>query len=151
MAANPGESQPRKPIFLLTVVTLLAACCGAASIAREAPSFEPKVGDIITFDATHPAGFETDTTMTAVGPRGKSCVLDMGSIRKWGGSLVLEQRGEAPDRLYRAHWSGPRTSEDRRTDCGKDADLVLSRTAVTGLIGAAGGFGEDPTSGLRVR
>jgi hypothetical protein len=77
-------------------------------------------------------------------------MLDLATMQKSGGSLVLERRGSEPDRLYRAHWSGLRTSQDAE-DCGSQADLVLSRTDIDTLATAAGGFGVDHTSVLLLR
>ncbi len=63
---------------------------------------------------------------------------------------MVERRGGEPDRLYQAHWSGQRTSGDT-TDCGRDADLVLSLIDLDTLATAAGGFGVDHTSVLWLR
>jgi hypothetical protein len=85
--------------------------------------------------------------LTAETPRQPSCVLDLAMIQKAGGSLVVEQRGSTgPDRSYRLHWAGPRTSVDRE-DCGTEADLVLSQMDLNALASAAGGFGVNHTPG----
>ncbi len=45
--------------------------------------------------------------------------------------------------VYRVHWAGLRTSSGSG-DCGKAADLVLSRTDLQKLANTAGGFGIGP-------
>ena len=125
---------------LLASVTLLAAASGMTGMARRAAFPGPKLGDIIAFDPARPFPFETGLRLIAGQAAQKNCVLDLDTIRRWGGSLVIEQRASAPDRLHRAHWAGPGTSEDT-TDCGPAADLLLSAADVSTLAAAAGGFG----------
>jgi hypothetical protein len=149
----PGRDQDRRQfpqILLLAVVTLLAAVSGMASLARQAAEFGPGVGDIVTFRPGGPSLFDSAARLTADREGQASCVLDLGLMQKSGGSLVVEQRGAATDRFYRAHWAGPRTSEDA-TNCGTEADLVLSRTDMAALALAASGPGADKTGELRVR
>jgi hypothetical protein len=151
MDAHHGTSWPKLQSFLLAALVMLTAGYGVAGIAREAAEFGPGVGDIVTFDPAHQPGFDSDARLIAARPGQDECVLNVGVVRRSGGSFVLEQRDAGPDRLYRAHWSGPRTSEDAATDCGADADLSLSRTDLSALAAAAGGFGAVHSSIWRFR
>ena len=125
---------------LLASVTLLAAASGMTGMARQAVFLGPKPGDIIAFDPARAHPSANGVRLIAGQASQKNCVLDLDTIRRWGGSLVIEQRGPAPERLYRAHWAGPGTSDDM-TDCGPAADLLLSAADVSTLAAAAGGFG----------
>jgi hypothetical protein len=121
-----------------------------AGIVRQAAELGPNVGDLVAFDPAHPAPFESHVRLTANRPQQAACMLDLATMQQSGGSLVLEGRGNEPDRLYHAHWSGLRTSADAQ-DCGGEADLLLSRTDIDTLATAAGGFGVDHGSGLSLR
>lgn len=146
MDAHDGTSRPKLQSFLLAALVMLTAGCGMVGIAREAEEFGPRVGDIVMFDPAHRAGFDSDARLVALRPGRDDCLVNVEVVRRSGGSFVLEQRDAGPDRLYRAHWSGRRTSEDPGNDCGTDADLVLSQTDLSALAAAAGGFGADHTS-----
>ena len=150
MPTRDPEGRRIPPILLLATVTLLAAATGVASLARQAADLGPGVGDIVSFRPDRPSPFDSAERFTADRPHQTSCVLDLGMIRLSGGSLVVEQLGTVTDRIYRVHWAGPRTSEDA-TNCGTEADLVLSRTEMNALTMAASGLGADHTSELRLR
>jgi hypothetical protein len=137
-------------ILLLASVTLLAAASGMASLARQAAEMGPKVGDMIAFDPARPSLFDSTARLTAERPKQSHCVLDMAVLRRSGGSLVVEQRGTGPERLYHLHWAGPRTSDDA-SNCGTDADLVLSPADMSALAMAASGSGADAASTMRLR
>jgi hypothetical protein len=141
---TPHDSKSRRipQIVLLAAVTLVAAVSGVAALARQVAEMGPRVGDIIAFDPAHPAVLDDLARLTAARPGGKGCVLDVGVIQKAGGSLIVEQRAAGADRLYYAHWAGPRTS-DAASDCGTEADLVLSALEIDMLANAAGGFGAN--------
>jgi hypothetical protein len=153
MAADRRKtSQP--PQFVLTLaamlLALLAVVSGMVGMVHQAAELGPRVGDLVAFDPAHRAAFTSDARLTAFRPQQTACVLDLSTIQKSGGSLVLERRGSGPERLYHAHWSGLRTSRDA-DDCGSQADLVLSRNDIDTLAAAAGGFGVDHTSVLLLR
>ena len=143
MAAHDPRTKPVSGrilrALLLMSMTALAGASGAAGMARVA-AMGPRVGDIIAFDLALPSQAESGTRLAVARPDQKNCVLDIDTIRRSGGSLVMERRVTGPTRLYRAHWAGPRTSE-AVTDCGGDADLVLTPLDVSTLAAAAGGFG----------
>jgi hypothetical protein len=130
--------------MLLATVTVLAAVFGMTVLAQKAAQFGPEVGDLVTFNPARPAPLDNGTRLTAARSRQTSCVLDLPTIQQSGGSLVIEQRGIGPGQSYRAHWAGPRTSEDP-SDCGPEADLTLSQFDIDTLATAAGGFGVTHT------
>jgi hypothetical protein len=150
MAADHHKSSQLPRTLLVVAAVLLTAVSGMAGIVQKAAELGPQVGDLVAFDPAHPASFESEARLTADRPRQASCVLDVAMLQRTGGSLVVEQRGLGPDRSYRAHWAGLRTSADA-DDCGTDADLTLSRIDIDTLAAAAGGFGVDhaPVSLLR--
>jgi hypothetical protein len=151
MAMRDRQTRPNQRTLLLAVLTVVAAGYGVAGMARQAAEFGPSVGDIIVFDPARAVGFESEARLTVGRSNGGNCVLDLGTVRRSGGSLVLEQRGAAPDRLYRGHWAGGRTSDDRQTDCGTATDLVLTPSDMGALAASAGGIGPDSTTSLRLR
>jgi hypothetical protein len=150
MAADRRKTSQPFQLVLILAATLLAVVSGMAGIVHQAAGLGPRVGDLVAFDPAHHAPFDSTVRLTASRLRQTSCVLDVATMQKSGGSLVLERRGSEPDRLYRVHWSGLRTSDDA-DDCGGQADLVLSRTDIDLLATAAGGFGVDHTSVLLLR
>jgi len=150
MAADRRKTSQPPQYVLIVAAMLLAVVSGMAGIVQQAAELGPKVGDLVAFDPAHRAPFDSTARLTADRPHQAACVLDVATIQKSGGSLVVERRGSEPDRLYRAHWSGLRTSQDA-DDCGSQADLVLSRSDIDTLATAAGGFGVDHSSVLFLR
>jgi hypothetical protein len=143
MAADNRNTTSVSQSSLLVAAMGLAVVSGVAAIANRAAEFAPQIGDVVAFDPAHPGPFDSDARLTAMRPREGICVLDLALLQRSGGSVVLEQRAKiGPERLYRAHWAGPRTSKDR-DDCGTEADLVLSRKDIRTLASAAGGLGVD--------
>ena len=150
MPARDRERRQTPQILLLAIVTLLAALSGVASLARQAAELGPDVGDIVTFKPERASALDGGARLTVGRLRQTNCVLDVDLMKHSGGSLVIEQRGAVSDRFYHAHWAGPRTSEDA-SDCGAEADLVLTWADMTALAAAASGPDADQTSGLRLR
>jgi hypothetical protein len=100
----------------------------------------PKVGDFLVFAAGDPRGDDGNIRI-AVHRSGQSgCVLDLGTIRQTGGSLVVEARVLRPVPGFRLHWAGERTSS-AGDDCGNSADLFLGNGDLGSLATAAGGYG----------
>ncbi len=149
MAAHDRKSTQTPQMLLLAAVTLLAAASGVAGLAREAAEMGPRVGDLLTFNPARAAPFESTARLTADRPGQQSCVLDLSLLQRSGGSLIVEQSGIGPDRLYRLHWAGPRTSDDA-TNCGSDADLLLPQTDIN-TIAMASGSDVDAASTMRLR
>jgi hypothetical protein len=100
----------------------------------------PRIGDIIRFnpatkispDEHEPITVTPDGVRTAV-----PCVLDPRTMLASGGSLVIEAVQPTPDPHYRVDWAGEHTS-DGRTDCGADAEFLLSQPDLVALLLAAG-------------
>lgn len=150
MAADRRKTSQPQQFMLVIAATLLAVVSGMAGIVHQVAELGPNVGDVVAFDPAHRAEFESNARLTAARPHQTACVLDVATLQQSGGSLVLERRGGGPDRIYRAHWSGLRTSRDTQ-DCGSQADLVLTQPDIDTLATAAGGFGADHTSVLLMR
>jgi hypothetical protein len=150
MSADDRKPNPLPQALLLAVVAILAAVSGVTALAQKVVEFGPQVGDLVAFDPARPAPVDSLARVTANRPRLASCVLDVAIIQRSGGSLVVEQRASGPDRFYRAHWAGARTSDDLG-DCGTEADLVLSMIDINALATAAGGFGVNHVSVLLMR
>ena len=141
MLASDYKSHGLISAALLAVVVSLVGLAGAVKIAQTAVTLGPAVGDIVQFD---PRGYmpidmktQIDTTRTDA----KSCMLDLATIHRSGGSLIVEERlrvGGNP--RYRVHWAGTR-SADGAADCGPQDDLVLDDSNRNLLALAAGGWG----------
>jgi hypothetical protein len=58
--------------------------------------------------------------------------------------MVVETSQFEPNRIFRVHWAGVRTSKDHG-DCGRSADLLLNSNQLAILIFAAGGTGVKKT------
>jgi hypothetical protein len=150
MTADGRKTSQTSQFVLMVTAGVLAVVSGMAGFARAAAELGPRVGDVIAFDPAHHSSFDSAARLTVRRPSQGSCVLDLAIIQRSGGSLVLEERGIGPDRLFRAHWAGPRTNEGA-DNCGTAADLVLAMTDINALAMAAGGFGVDHTSVLLLR
>jgi hypothetical protein len=128
--------------FMIIAVVITAGILLMEGLLQLADSRAPQAGDIIDFPANRVASANA-TSFTArlaiVGDR-RSCILDVRSMQKLGGSLVVETSQLEPARNFRVHWAGVRTSGDR-DDCGSSADLLLNGNEIAALIFAAGGTG----------
>ena len=130
------------------VPTLFVGTCVLAVVMTigkimEIAAGTPKVGDMVVF------------TPSAVGPAGEDirllvhrqdrygCVLDLATLQRSGGSLVVETEISTQERMFRVHWAGARTSADNG-NCGKAADLIIDHRDVDLLALAAGGYGLGP-------
>ncbi len=108
----------------------LAAALLIAELGHAAPD-AVSVGDIIAFEpAPGPIG------TGAVLPSGRiavhrpnqfGCILDLNTLRRYGGSLVTEARLASEGESYRMHWAGERTAPNSG-DCGPNADLIVERS-----------------------
>lgn len=150
MPADRRKTSQTAQTLLIVTAMLLAVASGMAGIVRQVAEIGPRVGDLVTFDPLHHVVFESSAQLTARRPGNGECVLNIATIQRSGGSLVVERRSAGADRLYQAHWSGVRTSADPN-DCGRDADLVLSSIDLDTLATAAGGFGVDHSSLFRLQ
>jgi len=128
-------------IAILGVVTTVGIVL-TAGLSWLADSLGPQAGDIITFVAARAPSVSTGViTAGRAATTGKaSCILDVQTMQRSGGSLVVESKRFAPKRIFQVHWAGARTSNGP-DDCGTSADLLVSIDEVAALIFAAGGKG----------
>ncbi|WP_428493446.1 hypothetical protein [Rhodopila sp.] len=100
----------------------------------------PRVGDIVAFAPSAAMASGDDTRLVAHRRGRADCILDVGVLRRSGGSLVVDAQlfGDGDD--FRIHWAGPRTSDDPR-NCGGDVDLIVGQRELNLLALAAGGWG----------
>lgn len=130
---------PRRLTALLAPAALAVGSAGIALAAALAAGAHPRsmVGDIIRFEpAQLPAGVpEERIVVHRAGQFG--CVLDLRTIRRDGGSLVVESQLADGGRSFRLHWAGGRTTIDSG-DCGVGADLIVDRRDLARLTRAAG-------------
>jgi hypothetical protein len=150
MSADGRKNSQRSQFILMMAAGVLAVVSGMAGLARAAAEWGPRVGDVIAFDAGHHTPFDIVARLTVHRTSLGDCVLDLATIQRSGGSLVVEQRGIGPEQLFRAHWAGTRTSFDP-DDCGAQATLELNRSDINILAAAAGGFGVEHSSVLFLR
>jgi hypothetical protein len=107
--------------------------------------FRPKIGDMVVFK---PGSQDTDlwqmsiqaTVVSETGAPTGACTLDPNVMATDGGSLMVESRQTEPSLQYLIHWAGVETSK-LTSNCGTDANLLVSRTDLQRLANAAGGFG----------
>jgi hypothetical protein len=139
------------PALTLVATILLTAYLGAMSILQ-LEQFGPQVGAIVVFkpgaermDLWHVSASVGDDISPDLmgGAVTRACTLSPSAMAEGGGSLVVEARHMSSPPIYRVHWAGLRTSVGG-ADCGKAADLVLSRTDLQKLANTAGGFGVGP-------
>lgn len=125
------------PVILVTTATVT----GAATISLVAVAHgTAKVGDIIAFEPSSDPSDEPEARLAVHRAGQFGCVLDLNTIRRSGGSLVVEMRLEDGGSRFQLHWAGARTTNDGG-DCGRSADLILDRSDLDSLALAAGGYG----------
>jgi hypothetical protein len=118
-----------------------AAITGATAVTLVSLAHSTaRVGDIIAFEPSAEPGPETETRLPVDRPDRPGCVLDLNTIRRTGGSLIVEARLADSGRRFLLHWAGARTSADS-SDCGHSADLIADRSDMDILALAAGGYG----------
>ena len=140
MQAKHHESKGLFTAVVLGVLVALVGLGGAIKLAQSAAELGPQVGDMVTFEPGRHIPHDTLPQVTAGRNGQPDCVLDLGVIRRFGGSLVIETRTPRPDRAYRVHWAGLRSS-DGTGNCGGSAELMLSDDKLEELAIAAGGYG----------
>jgi hypothetical protein len=139
---NDRKSREVYAALTVTVFVIVIAMLSMVGLFRLADDLGPQIGDIVSFPPTRIPSI--GTASVAVSPAAPSsnrpCILDVNVMQKFGGSLVIEATQRKPDRSFRVHWAGGRTSNGL-DDCGGSADLLLNRVQITALIFAAGGTG----------
>lgn len=139
---NDRKSGDRYLAFMVIAVAITACILLMVGLAQLASGTGPQTGDIIAFPATRtPLVSATSfAARRAMAPGNMSCTLDVQTIQRSGGSLVVETSEYSPSRIFRVHWAGVRTSGNH-DDCGSSADLLLNSNQIFALIFAAGGKG----------
>lgn len=139
---NRHKSSETSAAFLGMATLGLAAIVTIVGLKGLADSLGPQLGDIVSFlPSDTSTSMSSSITVSPVNTSARNpCVLDMQVIQKSGGSLVIEATRSKPDRLFKVHWAGVRTSHGQ-CDCGNSADLLLNSVQITALIFAAGGKG----------
>jgi hypothetical protein len=128
-------------------MAIMVTGCLSTFLVLQLDEFRPKVGDIVAFK---PGSADTDmwqmtipaTLVSTAGARRATCSLDPNVMADKGGSLIVEGRQDAPAIQYRVHWAGSETAQTGG-NCGKSAELLVSRTDLQRLANAAGGFGVE--------
>jgi hypothetical protein len=146
---NNHASNAIGPLPLTLAVTLLLTACFATMCFLQLEEFGPQVGAIVVFkpgmqgldlwQLSASIGDTIEVDPTPATPT-RTCILSPSAMATGGGSLVVEARRMTTPPIYRIHWAGKRTS-DGSSNCGKQADLILSRTDLQKLANTAGGFG----------
>lgn len=125
---------------LLAIVVSLTGVAGAVKLAQTAVNLAPGVGDMISFDtkADLSGDMQSQTVLAHDGER--ECMLDLDTLHKTGGSLIVEARTPSNPALYQVHWAGKQSSLGQY-DCGSSAELTLDNANLALLAVAAGGWG----------
>ena len=141
---NDRKSRELYAAFIVVAVVMTAGILSTAGLLRLADRMAPQIGDILAFRATRAPSISTASfaVRRAMSADSRSCILDVQTMQKSGGSLVVETSQFEPDRIFRVHWAGVRTSSDG-DDCGSSADLLLNSNQISALIFAAGGTGVE--------
>ncbi len=136
---NDRKSGERYTAIIALSAAITLGVVVTSSLLRLIDSLGPQTGDIIAFTATRSPSVST-AIFSARRTVGTPCLLDLPTIQKSGGSLVIESTRSEPDRTFQVHWAGTQTSSDR-DDCGDSADLLLNSDQISALVSAAGGMG----------
>ncbi len=139
--ADASGSTIRTILLASLIAVVLASSVALVAVARTI-DMGPRIGDILVFrpgallplDWEFPAVTQTDELPI-------SCKLQPSVMASAGGSLVVEERLDNR-RTYLVHWAGKQTSNDGN-DCGKAADLLVSRVDLQLMSNAVGGPGVE--------
>ena len=121
------------------MVTLLSAM----SAISEWQNAAPHVGDMVAFTTSRQLPSRSPTRLVAHRPDQSDCILDTGTLRRSGGSLVVERQVTEADGSFRVHWAGERTTT-YASNCGDSADLILDVHDLNALASTAGGYSTIP-------
>jgi hypothetical protein len=100
----------------------------------------PDIGDIVSFTASTEQTVGDGTRLIVHRTDQFGCILDLSSLRRSGGSLVVESQINETAGSFRVHWAWERTSADN-ANCGAQADLILDEQELNKLAFSAGGYG----------
>lgn len=136
---NALRAKRRALVVTACILATAVAVNTIVALARAAP----QVGDIVAFVPSATARPDGSTRLIAHRQGRSDCILDLGVLRRSGGSLVTDGQLIGDGGGFRAHWAGARTSDDQR-NCGGDVDLILGQHDLDALALAAGGYGVGP-------
>jgi hypothetical protein len=146
MRANNGHRAGPLPSALAGGAVLASGLC--ATVLSALP-INPIVGDILVFASSEVSPDQTALRVIAQRTGRPDCVLDLGTMLRAGGSLVVEARIEQPAPLFRLHWAGQQTGGEA-DDCGSDVNVLVEANALNRLAMAAGGYGLVPAGAYAV-
>jgi len=134
---DPRLARRRLPPLLAGILGLSNAA-GVDALRHQHLRGGPELGDLIAFPAR--AAPDTATpTLSVSRDDGTSCVLDVATIQREGGSLVVVRRDISHSLILRVQWVG-RRSAPGADDCGASTNLLLNKAEMTALLFAAGGY-----------
>jgi hypothetical protein len=122
------------------IAALLASTVAMVSAARTI-EIGPSVGDILVFRQGARMPPDWAFTVAIASAPSVTCSLRPAAMASQGGSIVVEQRLQAPD-TFQVHWAGGSTS-DTGADCGSDTALVVDRSDLRLLTNVVGGAGVE--------
>jgi hypothetical protein len=129
------SNDPFVTMATLGVIAMIAAT-SVLGMLRLADRFRPQVGDIVTFNAGKKVSPDSEPRIAVILPSAASCILDVRTMRKSNGSLIIEATASDPTVSYHVHWAGGPTSATE-TSCGVSANLSLSEVQFISLKIAA--------------
>jgi hypothetical protein len=137
---NEIAARVLRPAIAVTLCVFVAA--GLADKITALARAKPHVGDILAFVPARPMAGGDRTRLLVHRPDQFGCVLDLGVLRRSGGSLIVETETGGDTGDFRVHWAGSRTSSDT-ANCGNNADLLIDRRDFDILAVTASGYGID--------
>ena len=120
------------------VVSVMAAGVAGNAIGTYV-SGAPQVGYMIAFEPSPAVGADKGGRLVVHRGDKSDCVLDLATLHRFGGSLVVESKVTGDTAGFRVHWAGQRTSNGSG-DCGADAILIAGRQDLDLLAQSAGGY-----------
>ena len=148
MQTRHGPDTTATPLWAFGLVLAIGvAMVMLVRLAIAADSWGPPVGAIISFAGPRPVLSPVVHFQVRRADTGALCRLDSARLRAAGGSLIVEAKAPGLRHGYRVHWAGAGPTS-ARSDCGRDAELRVSASALGSLATAAGGFGVGQRSML---
>jgi hypothetical protein len=135
-----NRGRARRPLLTLLIFSTVLAAGFGTMLLSILEQVTPQIGDIVVFAANTSRAEPSGIRIAVHRPGQSGCVLDLDTIRRTGGSLVVEARLMRPISGFRVHWAGERTGAETE-DCGASADMVLGRGDLTSLSMEAGSYG----------
>jgi len=138
---SEGDGSLARTAALASLIAALLTSGVAMVSAATTMDMGPKVGDILVFRQGARMPGDWDFTVARADTPATTCNLRPEVMADGGGSLVVEQRNQAP-RVFRVHWAGAQTSAGA-ADCGAAAELMVQSLDLQLLANAVGGAGVE--------